>query len=132
MSERRRYIRVTPEPERPIRVDINGENFLDILYVSDISEGGIGFQVEHQFSGCAIERPVHFILDLPPPVSALISAEGSIRHVMDRAFGIEFGTLSREARHHIHDYIHYRLCRQSLLVRVAHSLHVPDALIHRM
>lgn len=129
MSDRRRYVRVKPEPHHPVRVDINGENFLDILHARDISEGGVGFEVDHQFSGCSIHRPVHFILSLPPPYKGMVSAEGRIRHVHGQAFGVEFEMLSREARHRLHDYVHYLLRNESLLVRVAHTLHVPDSML---
>ncbi len=128
MHERRRYVRVTPEEGAPVRVDINGENFLDILCACDISEGGVGFQVEHCFTGCMIDKPVHFIVQLPPPVNALISAEGRIRHVAGQSFGIEFEILTREARHNLFDYVHHRLRNAPLLTRVAHSLHLSGVL----
>jgi hypothetical protein len=131
-SERRQHIRVRPEPEHPVRVDINGENFLDILHACDVSEGGIGFRVDHCFTGCAIERPVHFIIALPEPVNALVSAEGLLRHIGGRAFGIEFGPLSTVSQHALHEYVHHRLHSESLLMRMAHSLHVPDSFINRL
>lgn len=107
MSDRRHFPRIHPEPGHPVRVDINGENFLDILHASDIGEGGVGFHVDHPFSGRNLERPVHFIIGLPQGV--LVSAEGKIRYVSAHAFGIEFGVMSPSARQQLHDYIHHRL-----------------------
>ena len=69
MSEQRRQLRVKPEDGNPIRVDINGENFVDILYANDISEGGLNVSVPHQFQDCEIDTPVSLMVQLPTPIS---------------------------------------------------------------
>lgn len=113
MNNRRRFERFRPKPDKPVRVDINGENFLDILNAYDIAEGGIGFHADHPFAGRSIERPVHLVIGLPRPVDALLSAEGKIRYADGRGFGIEFGILPPAVRLALREYLH---CGNNMVV----------------
>lgn len=106
MNNRRRFERLRPKPDRPVRVDINGENFLDILNAHDIAEGGIGFHADHPFSGRNLEHLVHLVIGLPRPVDALLSAEGKIRYADGQGFGIEFGSLAPAVRLALREYLH--------------------------
>lgn len=108
---KRRYTRVQSEKNRPIRVDFNGENFLDILSADNISEGGLSLVVHHEFKGCKIDEPVSLIVTLPYPIEQSISVSGIIRYisVSHRVFGVAFQGLTDRDRRKIHQYISYRI-----------------------
>lgn len=106
---KRRHIRVKPSVEHPIRVDINGENFIDVLHAKDISESGIGVRVPHFFTGCAIEKPVQFIISLPAPFKKTISARGVVKHTTDDQFGVYFTQIDRQSVRCLRDYITHRM-----------------------
>jgi hypothetical protein len=52
MKEKRCYIRVKPKDDEPVEIQLIGANFIDVLNAKDISEGGVGIFVEHDFEGC--------------------------------------------------------------------------------
>lgn len=113
--ERRKFIRIEPIASHPIRVDINGENFIEILYVADISEGGIGIHVAHGFAGCKIDELVSFVLDLPLKRNVLLHFSGKIKHVSGNSFGVRFSYVSKDARRAIRQYIASYMREKSLL-----------------
>jgi hypothetical protein len=104
-SERRKYLRVIPDHRYPVRVDINGANFIDILYAVDISEGGLGVRVNHRFTGCDLGESISFIIDIPLPRHVLLHGAGKIRHISGDHFGIVFNPLPPQLRAHIRNYI---------------------------
>lgn len=114
-SDRRRFVRVSPDREHPIRIDINGENFLDILSANDISEGGVGVSVPHRFKGCDTQSTVTFIIGLPYPEKTLLSVTGQIKHVSGDRFGVCFTRVSDETRSKIKSYISVRLKQESIM-----------------
>ncbi len=114
-ADRRQFVRVAPEKNYPIRIDINGENFLDILCANDISENGIGVSVPHRFKGCDTQSTVTFIICLPYPEKSLISATGQIKHVSGDRFGVCFNRLSEGTRLKIKSYIAVRLKQDSIV-----------------
>ena len=63
--EKRQFYRLIPFEAGQIRVDVNGNNFLDILPAKDISERGIGLVVPHGFEGCDIYDEVQLIVSIP-------------------------------------------------------------------
>ena len=105
--EFRRHLRVQPDPSAPVRVDIMGNGFLDVLRARDISAGGLGIWVPHDFAGCDIEGEVELIVTLgrDRPFKTL----GVIRHHSrcdgDHVFGLEFTALSPEQSAAIERYI---------------------------
>lgn len=107
----RRYIRVQPEEGRPIKVDINGEGFIDILEARDISVGGMGIIVPHMFEGCRIDRVVSLIVTLPDQGGrgCHFQVDGIIRHVADDTFGIQFLGLEAADKKEIKRYVASRL-----------------------
>ena len=114
-SDSRQNLRIVPDRKLPIRVDINGENFIDILNASDISLGGIGIHVPHGFEGCAIDRKVSFILELPDQCKSMfVKVEGHIRHLSGRNFGVSFHEISDIARQAIKRYVARQIKRESL------------------
>ncbi len=109
---RRKNLRLPPERGRPIRIDINGENFLDIVYATDISIGGACIAVPHRFEGCRLDKLVSLVINLPEPVSTTFTALGSIRHLSGRSFGVRFVGMEKKDEAHVKDYIMHLLAQQ--------------------
>ena len=114
-QESRKHLRVDADPTAPIRVDIMGRGFLDVLHARDISVGGLGIRVAHGFAGCDIHSEVELIITLGR--ARPFKAVGVIRHSSqsERAhvFGVEFKVLTAEQRAAIDEYIRVCLRRQS-------------------
>ncbi len=108
-SNRRQHLRVKPERNHPIRVDINGEDFIEILQAVDISVGGMGINVSHMFEGCRIDKMVSVIVTLPTAGGRGFQVDGMIRHVEERRFGIQFVGLADVYRKQLKKYIASRL-----------------------
>jgi c-di-GMP-binding flagellar brake protein YcgR len=120
---RRKNIRIQPCKKEPIRVDINGDNFIDILNAVDISMGGIGIFVSHGFKGCHIDHKVSFILELPmEDKRRFVEVRGQIKHVSGARFGVCFESLSGSARANIRRYIAARLREESLIKWLKYKL----------
>jgi hypothetical protein len=102
---RRLHTRAEPHSFAPIRVDINGDGFIEVLNVADISEGGIRINVPHHFEGCHIEKSVTFIITLPAPINMHFKESGYIKHVLDDSFGVNFINPSHKSRALIRRYI---------------------------
>ena len=105
----RKYVRVEPEEGNPIRVDINGDGFIDVFNATDISQNGIGVQVPHKFADCKTQSEVSLIISLPPPTSHNIRVNGVIRHVDSQQFGIMFTDITLDDQEKIREYVHFRL-----------------------
>ncbi|MBF0451727.1 MAG: PilZ domain-containing protein [Candidatus Magnetomorum sp.] len=108
-NDKRRHIRVQPEKKSPVEVDINGQNFLTIIYANDISEGGIGIIVPEKFKGCKINNNVSLVITLPKPLKKSFIVTGRIIHVINEKFGVEFLDLAKENRKLLKQYIKKRL-----------------------
>ncbi len=121
-EQRRRHLRVTPEPGRPIRIHINGVDFLDIMHANSFSQGGLSVKVNHAFSGCDIDLPVSVIVSLPEPVRQDLCLMGKIRHVADDVFGIAFLEMSKEQRYRIRQYMRHRLRHEPWRIRLSYFL----------
>jgi c-di-GMP-binding flagellar brake protein YcgR len=100
-------LRVQADPSAPIRVDIMGRGFLDVLSARDISVGGLGITVPHGFAGCDIDSEVELIVTLGR--GRPFKARGAIRHNgkagSQQLFGVEFTALSPEQQQAIEAYI---------------------------
>lgn len=117
---KRNNVRVEPDLGRPIKIDINGENFIDVLNARDISEGGVGISVPHAFVGCSIDKPVQFIIELPKPFGRMFVVKGVIKHTMQDRFGVCFTNIDARSRQWIRDYISYRIqCNEGYLKSLA-------------
>jgi c-di-GMP-binding flagellar brake protein YcgR len=113
--ESRIHLRVHADPSAPVRVDIMGHGFLDVLNARDISIGGLGILVPHGFAGCDLDSEVELIVTLGR--AAPFKTMGSIRHhgktLRDHLFGVEFTSLSVKQHEAIEAYIHNCLRRAS-------------------
>ncbi len=110
IKEKRRFVRVPVENNRPIEVQIMGNFFLDVLNAKDVSTRGVGVYVHHEFKGCNINDEVNLVLTLNNERS--FNAKGVIIHSSiesKRYFSVEFTEISSENRKLIYDYIHARL-----------------------
>lgn len=110
----RNSIRVIPDPNAPIEIQIIGQTFLDVLSARDICVDGIGVNVPHRFKGCDIGQSVTLIISLPHLKSFQVT--GKIRHEPRKGknyFGLEFETISPQAQRCIADYVEYMLKKQS-------------------
>ncbi len=110
---RRTNSRVQPEDGSPIRIDINGENFLDVVYALDISVAGARIAVPHRFEGCRLDKMVNLVINLPEPVGSSFVTLGSIRHLSGRAFGVKFVGLENADYRLIREYVGHLLARES-------------------
>jgi len=122
MKERRSSVRVTPLADQSIRVDLNGEDFIDIFYVIDLSTGGIALEVPHRFSGCKVDSIVECVIQLPDPVRQFVHAQGRIKHISGDRFGLAFFNLNESAESLIEEYICHCLKTESILSWMAHKL----------
>jgi len=117
----RRCSRVVPSAEQPIRVDINGDGFIDVLEATDISPGGLGVMVPHGFKGCNLNSLVSLIIQLPFPVNKHIKAIGKVIHLNEKNFGISFVNMSRGEEDRIQAYIDFQSgVHQTWLQRFSH------------
>jgi hypothetical protein len=114
-GDNRRFERVIPDSRAPVRVNINGEDFIELTNAVDISEGGIRINVKHRFAGCAVNFPASFIVHLPHPVNKHFTAKGLIKHVLDDSFGVEFSSLSNADRSLLRRYVASRSNRHSAI-----------------
>ena len=121
-DERRKHIRVLPEHNYPISVDINGENFIEVLKAIDISEGGLGISVPSELKGCYTDMPVTLVISLPQPVEYLFSVLGKIKHVANKRFGVIFLNLDKTSLKKIRQYIAYRIKSESWIMRLKYKL----------
>ena len=121
-NKKRKYLRVKPEKDYPIRVEVNGENFLEILFANDISEKGMGATVSHEFKGCHIDMPVSLVVSLPFPIRKNILLKGKIKHIADSRFGINFFTPDKKDYKKIKNYVKYRIKQESWFKRIKNKL----------
>ncbi len=116
LQDRRQSLRVVPSPDKPVRVNINGEDFIDIFNAVDIGFGGVALNVPHGFKGCEINRQVLIIIDLPLGSKRLCAqVQGRILHLSGTKFGVSFTEMSEANRDKIRLYISQQLRRISLV-----------------
>ncbi len=107
MKEKRKYFRVRPADDEPVELQIMSGNFLEILHVQDVSEGGVSVRVPHGFDASLIGKTHDAILTLPGDIPFKI--KGTIRHGRDNAgramYGIEFQHSLETSRFRIRRYV---------------------------
>ena len=108
-NHKRYQVRVIPDPENPIIIDLVGENFIDVLRAKDIGEGGLGVYVPYQFDGCIINREIELVVTLTGVWS--FKARGNIRHKGETPgnyFGISFTHIEEQDMEKVKEYIKVR------------------------
>lgn len=121
MRDKRKFLRVTPKAEAPIEIQIMGCQtlrgiFLEVLHARDISVGGIGIFVPHNFKGCDVSHQVELIITLPanPPFKAV----GRVIHKNSTKdggfFGVQFLKIGESAHRAIANYVSIMATRDAL------------------
>lgn len=92
-----------------------GNGFLEVLRARDISVGGLGISVPHDFAGCDINSEVDLIVTLGR--SRPFKTRGVIRHASrsgnDHVFGVQFSALAPEHLRAIESYVAAQLERSA-------------------
>lgn len=103
-------LRVRPDPQRPVEVQVMGPGFIDVLHARDVSESGLGIFVPHGFAGCDVKQGVDLIVKLPDKPS--FSAAAVLRHRTTEGsrsfFGVELTRVSDRARQALREYVETR------------------------
>jgi len=121
-KSKRRHVRVQAEPGRPVTVDINGQDFVDVLQVHDISEGGLSVNVPHGFQGCSLDQPVDLVVNLPDPVISSFTATGKIKHISQKNFGVVFLAVNQQDIKATRRYVNHRVRHRSWWMRMSKRL----------
>ena len=108
-NDRRKRIRVVPPKDEPIIININGENFIEIVYASDVSESGIGIVVPYGFEGCRIDKEVSIVVTLPIPEKRSLLFSGNIRHIRNTNFGVHLNGIEKNKRVLLRQYVSSQL-----------------------
>jgi len=106
-AELRRHPRFKPQPTAPVRVDVMGNGFLEVVHARDVSVSGLSIFVAHDFDGCDIDTEVDLILTFGK--SRPFKARAKIRHRSrdgsKHFFGLQFVDLAEEHRAAIARYV---------------------------
>lgn len=107
MREQRKDPRARPLDAEPVRIDIMGDGFLEVLVARDISVGGVGVFVRHDFKGCDIDSQVDLIVKLGTerPFKTRGVIRHGVRHGAKHFFGVEFVELSEQQRELVASYV---------------------------
>ena len=108
-KNKRYLIRVMPDPENPLIIDLVGEKFVDVLRVKDIGEGGLSVYIPYQFNRCVINREIELVVTLPGAWS--FKARGNIKHKEETPgdyFGISFTHIEEQDMEKVKEYIRMR------------------------
>jgi hypothetical protein len=108
VENRREFARVIPDQAAPVRININGVDFIEVTNAVDVSEGGIRISVKHRFAGCHVDLPASFIVHLPAPINKHFSFKGRIKHVLDDSYGVQFAGLDKADHALVRRYIESR------------------------
>jgi hypothetical protein len=119
VSDRRLHapdrVRVRPDPDRPVEVQVMGAGSLDVLHARDISEHGLGVFMPHGFESSTIQSQVELIVMLPD--AAPFHVSGVLRHRTVNGplafFGVELVRVPESARLALRAYIQKRQTAES-------------------
>jgi hypothetical protein len=107
VRDSRKNPRARPLDAAPVRVDIRGEGFLEVLVARDISVGGIGVFVPHDFHGCDLDSEVDLIVKVG--TARPFKTRGVIRHRAQQGaahfYGVEFVGLAPEQQEVVAQYV---------------------------
>jgi hypothetical protein len=126
-TELRKHQRITPARQRPVVVDLNGSNFIDVVVAQDISVGGLRLLIQHRFEGCEIDKIVDLTIKLPRPIARTIKASGKIRHLTGNTFGVSFLDMTRQDQQILESYTALHTGPRSLWDRFTHWFGGPGA-----
>lgn len=107
--EKRRTIRVTPEPDHPVHIDLIGNDFIKVTIAENVSKEGVGICVPHGFRGYNLDTLVDILVKLPGPIDYSFSTTVKITHLQGNNFGAQFESMEKEDRKNLHAYIEKQL-----------------------
>lgn len=110
----RRFQRVIPSPDAPVRVDVAARADLE-FEVSDISEGGM----ELRYAGgelLQVDESLTLLLHLP--LEAPVRARARVRHVDANRIGLVFTDLTPSGRESLRRYVSGSSAERSLWNRL--------------
>ena len=64
-EERRRWLRVAPDPAEPVEVQIMGPGFLEVVNALNVCQEGVGIHLPHGIDPEYVDQQVEIILTLP-------------------------------------------------------------------
>ena len=103
-------VRVQPDPQEPVEVQLMSEAFLDIFEARDISATGVGIYVPYRFEGCRLTSPVDLVITLPEAEPFLAKGRLVHRTKLEREFfGVEFVALTHDSKSKIARYVERRV-----------------------
>jgi hypothetical protein len=108
-------VRVRPDPDRPVEVQVMSPGWLDVLQARDISETGIGVFMPHGFEGSTLDSKIELIVMLPD--ASPFAAGGILRHRTVNGplafFGVELVRIPDTARDTLRAYIQGRYAAEA-------------------
>jgi len=107
--EKRRAVRVTPASERPVRIDLMGEGFIEVTSAVNVSKEGVGISVPHGFEGYNLDALTVILVNLPEPVNHSFSTTVKVIHQQGNNFGAQFEKLEKEDAEKLFSYIEHQL-----------------------
>jgi hypothetical protein len=110
MAEKRLHVRVVPSSAEPVRVQLVGNDFVEMLKARDISVGGLSVFIPHALQGCNIDNEIQVVVALPAVKPFLL--RGIIRHRESGErgfFGIQFTKISDRDRLRLEEYVNKRV-----------------------
>jgi c-di-GMP-binding flagellar brake protein YcgR len=119
---KRREIRVLPEAEHSIRIDLMGRDFIEVITAVDISLTGVKIDVFHGFKGYNLKDRIDMLVLLPTPVPHSITTTAKVVHIQNNFFGVEFVSLEKKDFKKLHEYIAYLLKNEGAKPRLLHAL----------
>jgi CheY-like chemotaxis protein len=98
--------RVQLTSKSPVRMDIMGDGFVEIVQVIDLGPSGAKIYAPHQFVGCDINSEIQVIITFPGKQP--FQVKGKIKHFTGedkKTFGVEFINLSGADKKQIEAFI---------------------------
>lgn len=109
MRERRLHPRVLPRPAEPIKVQLIGDGFVELLRARDISISGLAVTITHEIDVGLMASEIQILLALPGEKA--FTAYGNVRHISKErgVFGVQFTRISEDNLVHVSAYVAKRL-----------------------
>ena len=104
-KSKRQQVRVIADRFEPIRIDITGKDFIEIVPAKDISMSGVGIEIPNHLQDRMIEGDISLRITLPHPINHSFSTSGQIVHKANSFFGGIFDGIDDQDQKRLQDYI---------------------------
>jgi len=112
-KDKRQAIRVVPEADFPVRIDLMGDNLNETTTAVDVSNQGIGINVPLGFRGSDLDSLLKINIWLPEPTEYSFSATVKIIHQKGKGLGAQFERIEKKDAKKLHEYIEQQLKHMS-------------------